>query len=110
MLNIKALLTKILTNVNTLNGSVGKLTGTSIPNNANLNTYNTVGAYYTSSNAAASSLVNKPSDLSVSFSMLVMNKGGYNIQVIFTNGGNIYVRGQTTSAWQGWVKFSGSSV
>lgn len=75
-----------------------------------LNDYNTVGLYYTASTSETSSITNKPSGLTAAFSMLVLNRGGNNNQVIFDYGGSIYMRGKISSGWQGWRKFSSSAV
>lgn len=82
--------------------------GTPIPANSNLNNYNNAGLYYAGSNSDAASLSNKPSTLSVAFSMIVLDKGGYNMQVIFSNGGEIYIRGHISTGWNSWVRFTGN--
>jgi len=41
--------------------------------------------------------------------MLVLNKGGGNIQVIFDYGGKIYIRGKISSGWARWYRFNGTA-
>lgn len=88
--------------------------GTSIPSNANLNTYNTVGNYYCSSNVTAATLTGTPSDLNGK--MFLMKVGlssgtNYNFQEIirYDDGQRWYrynTNGTTGTTWSEWVAYS----
>lgn len=85
------------------------LKGTLISDGSNLNNYNDTGSYYTGSTASTGTITNKPSALTSAFNMLVLNKGGNNVQVIFDYGGKIYIRGKISSGWTNWYVFTGTA-
>ncbi len=96
--------------ISTLNS---KVNGTAIPSGANLNNYTTVGRYYIASSDIASSLSNKPSDLSASSSMEVLNHGAGINQIIYQIGAtteNIYARAYRNSSWATWHKISSAEI
>lgn len=92
--------------------------GTSIPSNANLNTYNTVGNYYCSSNVTAATLSGTPSDLDGKMFLLKVGLSSgtnYNYQeLIRYNDGKRWYRyntsGTTGTTWSSWVAYSPITV
>lgn len=87
-----------------------KIDGIEIPANANLNNYTTPGTYYCTSSANAQTILNKPSDFDIAFTMQVYRKSSttYN-QVVYaygTNGGAAYVRTSTSAGWQPWFSYT----
>ena len=81
--------------------------GGNIPSGADLNDFNTMGIYQTTSNSIASSLTNCPS--TVSFMMIVGRRGSYALQLLITNR-NIFIRAKSSSGWAGWYKIEGTAV
>lgn len=89
-----------------------KVNGTAIPSGADLNNYTTVGKYYVDSESIATSLVNKPSDLTGASSMEVVSKGGYVNQIIYqvvASAETIFARTLYSDGWRNWHKISSYS-
>lgn len=83
--------------------------GTSIPNGVDLNSYTTIGNYYSTSSSVSTTLLNCPITGS-GFRLVVMR--GYNssvpIQLIFAYGSNLQYRAyeSSSSRWSNWVNLT----
>lgn len=79
-------------------------TGTSIPSNADLNDYRTIGKYYANANAVAASLTNCPT--TQNFVMWVFIRTSSAItQIIIDLGGNMFIRSRSSSSWGSWREY-----
>lgn len=80
--------------------------GQAMTNNDDLNAspYSTPGNYYCPSQAVASTLQNKPAGLETAFILKTYQApaNGRTYQLILTQGGRIYLRGSTSSAFTAW--------
>lgn len=77
---------------------------TSIPKNANFNSYTDPGWYYCPDNATAATLTNRPTGKA--FAMLVLQHAGI-LQMVFeymTRGYKIYVRNNYDGSWGSWAR------
>ena len=81
-----------------------------IPTESNLNNITDPGTYCTASVSQTSTIINKPSDLTSAFSMIIAKRGAYINQIIFDYGGAIYIRGQLSSGWHNWYKLTGTTI
>lgn len=80
-----------------------------IGSNTDLNNLTTPGIYGCPNATTAETLSNNPAG-NINFSMIVMNKGsGTYVQAIFV-GSVIYTRTKTSTAWNSWYKFTGTTV
>ncbi len=93
--------------INALNS---KASWTNIPTGSDLNNITDLGTYCTASTSQTSSIINKPSDLTSAFSMIIARRGASINQIIFDYGGAIYIRGQLSSGWHNWYKFTGTTI
>ena len=96
------------TEINTLNSNLATVSGKfsiAITNGTNLNNLTSPGFYDCPTGAIAQSLSNCPT--TGNFTMIVMSKGSYITQVIFTWGNIIYTRTQTSSGFDHWFQFTG---
>jgi len=77
---------------------------TSIPANANLNSYTTPGFYYCPSNATVATLSNKPTG-NAFFMIVGKHAGTYQLLVEYmTASFKVYMRNYYNSAWGAWVR------
>lgn len=85
-------------------------TGESIPSKSDLNTYQTNGKYYASSESIAQTLVNRPDGMNTNFVMWVFTRTTASVksQLMLTLHGKMYVRSSSTSAWRDWVAITTS--
>lgn len=80
-----------------------------IESNTDLDNLTTSGIYGCPNATTAATLSNNPAG-NINFSMIVMNKGsGTYVQAIFV-GSVIYTRTKTSTAWNSWYKFTGTTV
>lgn len=75
--------------------------GTSIPDNADLDGYQTTGKFYCLSDARAKTLDNCPT--TTNFCLFVFYRTDYISQLIVAATGRIYTRSRTSSAWRSWI-------
>lgn len=77
--------------------------GTSIPENADLNDYNTPGSYYCETNATAATIKNNPSDQAFTLKVFYDTGTGYPSQLLITHYDlNVYLRylGTPIGSWK----------
>jgi len=97
-----------------LSAAVSDITAvTSIPANANLDSYVTVGRFYCPNSARAQTLGSCPWN-STGFSLEVLTLTGASVMQRITpatsSGGVFIMRVQTSSGWQSWYRFSGTEI
>lgn len=84
-----------------------------IPNNSDLNDYDTAGTYRTSSSAGSATLSNCPVS-SYAIKLFVIETGygssNYCMQIILAGARSLYFRTRTTSTWTAWGKISYTDV
>lgn len=107
---IHFILNKLKSHDDSVDSLNDKVVGVALSSGDDLNDYNDVGEYSAVNHSTAATIVNRPSDLSVAFVLLVLNKGGNNFQVIFSHDGKIYTRSKVSTGWLNWVKFTGTSM
>lgn len=84
--------------------------GTSIPSKSDLNTYQTNGKYYASSESVAKTLVNRPNGMNTNFVMWVFSRTTASVksQLMLTLSGKMYIRSASSSGWRSWVAYTTS--
>ena len=91
-----------------LSNSFVKFRHTGIAPNSDLNDFTTPGFYSTASSAVTNTLSNCPLT-GVGFSMIVLQRGGQNTQVIFAASA-FFMRMLASDGWRDWYSFSGTKV
>lgn len=87
--------------------------GTEIEENADLNTFETIGAYYSPNSARTGTLYNRPWSGS-GFKMIVWSISSTSkmqwIMPISNSADSIFFRSRTTSGWRPWYQLQGTAV
>lgn len=87
----------------TVKNTFGK--GKSIPTNADLDTYTTIGKYYATSNAIAQSLINSPTKNNFLMYVYIRTTDNIPSQMVIDLSGKLYIRGRSSTGWRNWVTY-----